>query len=55
VVPAIESELLARYLKPQTEVHQLSTPLISHASLDRKAGFLDVMQVVRFWARPLEQ
>jgi fermentation-respiration switch protein FrsA (DUF1100 family) len=54
VVPAIESSLLARKLESRTEVHQLSTPLISHASLDRKAGAFDVLQVVRFWARPLE-
>ncbi|MGA9523636.1 MAG: hypothetical protein WBV82_19400, partial [Myxococcaceae bacterium] len=55
VVPAIESTLLARHLSERTEVQQLSTPLISHAELDRTATALDVLQLVRFWVGPLEE
>ena len=54
VIPAIESERLARWLEPHTRVRLLLTPLISHAEVDRKAEAADVWRLVRFWAAPLD-
>ncbi|NTX35654.1 hypothetical protein HUA78_14495 [Myxococcus sp. CA033] len=55
VIPAMESVLLADALRPYTEVHQLSTPLISHAEVDRKAGAADVVRMVGFWSSLLDE
>jgi dienelactone hydrolase len=55
VIPAIESELLARWLAPQGEVHHLSTPLITHAELDRRKAAADVWRLVTFWASVLDE
>jgi dienelactone hydrolase len=54
VIPAIESELLARALAPHTRVRLLLTPLISHAEVDRQAEAADVWRLVRFWAALLD-
>jgi dienelactone hydrolase len=50
VIPAIESTLLARALKPYTRVHLRPTPLITHAEMDRKASVVESLKLVRFWA-----
>ncbi|MCE9667004.1 hypothetical protein LY474_04175 [Myxococcus stipitatus] len=55
VIPSIESELLARELRPHTTVHQLSTPLISHAEVDREADGLDIYRMVEFWKDLLDE
>jgi dienelactone hydrolase len=56
VVPAIESTLLAQALEKQRhEVHVLLTPLITHAELDRKASSREVLQLIDFWARLLNE
>ncbi|MFP2929065.1 hypothetical protein ACLESO_28465, partial [Pyxidicoccus sp. 3LG] len=55
VIPAMESVLLARALQPHTEVHQLSTPLISHAEVDRQAEPADVWRLVGFWSDLLDE
>lgn len=49
VVPAVESEHLARALEGRVPVHLLATPLITHAEVDRRAGAGDVWGLVRFW------
>jgi dienelactone hydrolase len=55
VIPAIESEHLARWLAPRTEVHPLLTPLITHAEMDREAGVADVWRLVAFWSALLDE
>jgi dienelactone hydrolase len=55
VIPAIEAELLAKALKPHTQVHVLATPLITHAEVDRKAHFSDGWQLVSFWTHLLAE
>jgi dienelactone hydrolase len=55
VIPASESVLLARWLAPQVEVHQLSTPLITHAELDRRAEPAEVWRLVAFWSALLDE
>lgn len=56
VIPAVESTLLAQRLKTQgVEVWQLSTPLITHAEVDRSAAARAVWDLVRFWAHLLDE
>lgn len=55
VIPAIESSLLAQYLRPHTEVHHLSTPLITHAEVDRSASALDVWRLISFWTHLIDE
>jgi dienelactone hydrolase len=55
VIPALESVLLARWLAPRTEVHPLSTPLITHAEVDRVAELGDVWRLVAFWSAVLDE
>jgi hypothetical protein len=50
VVPAVESLLLADYLRGKTPVRCLLSPLISHAEVDRTAKAGDIWQLVSFWA-----
>jgi dienelactone hydrolase len=49
VIPAVESELLARRLDEVTEVRLLTSPLITHAELDRPARVSDVVRLIAFW------
>ena len=54
VIPAIESTLLAADLRRRGgRVHQLATPLITHAEVDRTPTAIEVWNLVRFWAGPL--
>lgn len=55
VIPAMESVLLARHLAPHTEVHQLISPLITHAEVDRRARGQDVWALIAFWGRLLRE
>jgi len=51
VIPAIESFLLADTLRERgVEVHQLATPLITHAEVDRSATAAAMLKLVGFWA-----
>ena len=50
VIPAVESVLLARWLKPRTGVNLLLSTLITHAELDRRAGLAEVWRLVAFWS-----
>jgi dienelactone hydrolase len=51
VIPAIESFLLADTLRSRgVEVHQLATPLITHAEVDRAASASAMFKLVGFWA-----
>jgi dienelactone hydrolase len=54
VVPAKESVLLADDLRARgARVTQLSTPLITHAEVDRVPAIREIWRLVRFWAGPL--
>jgi dienelactone hydrolase len=54
VVPAVESSLLAADLERRGgRVLQLSTPLITHAEVDRPPGLREIWKLIRFWAAPL--
>jgi dienelactone hydrolase len=51
VIPAIESFLLADTLRNRgVTVHQLATPLITHAEVDRSATASAMFRLVGFWA-----
>ena len=51
VIPAIESVLLADALRSRgVDVHQLATPLITHAEVDRSATATAMLKLVGFWA-----
>jgi dienelactone hydrolase len=50
VIPAIESSLLAASLRSRgVSVHQLATPLITHANVDKSVGIPDMWRLVSFW------
>ena len=50
VIPAIESKLLAGTLRSRgVEVHQLATPLITHAEVDKSAALRAFWDLTRFW------
>ena len=56
VVPAIESLLLARELRTQgLVVHQLATPLITHAEVDRASTATAIWRLIDFWAKLLDE
>jgi dienelactone hydrolase len=55
VIPAIESVLLAEYLKPHTQVEVLLTPLITHAEVDRPSDVVAIWKLVSFWADVLTE
>jgi hypothetical protein len=49
VVPGAETRLLAGWLDGKATVHSLLTPLITHAAVNRQAGFGDYWELIRFW------
>jgi hypothetical protein len=56
VIPAIESSLLAGTLRDRgVKVHQLATPLITHAEVDRSAAARAMWHLVSFWAALLAE
>ena len=56
VIPAAESALLAGTLRTRgADVTQLATPLITHAEVDRAPGAGAVWDLVRFWAKLLDE
>ncbi|HSC27434.1 MAG TPA: hypothetical protein VLD67_09180 [Vicinamibacterales bacterium] len=56
VIPAIESVLLARDLRDRgAEVRQLSTPLITHAEVERQPTAGEIWDLVRFWGTLLDE
>jgi hypothetical protein len=56
VIPAIESVLLAEYLRARgAEVHQLATPLITHAEVDKSAALRAFWDLSKFWGDLLSQ
>ena len=56
VIPAAESVLLARELRARdVRVHQLATPLITHAEVDRSAAIAATWQLVKFWGDLLDE
>lgn len=56
VIPASESVLLAGHLHARgTPVWQLTTPLITHAEVDRSAAARAFWDLTRFWAALLDE
>ena len=56
VIPAVESALLAQAFRERgVEVHQLATPLITHAEVDRSAAARAIWDLVQFWAYLLDE
>jgi predicted esterase len=56
VIPAIESSLLAQTLRDKgVTVHQLATPLITHAEVDKSAGLRAMWDLVTFWEDLLDR
>jgi len=56
VIPAIESSLLAETLRARgVVVHQLATPLITHAEVDRSATAAAMWRLISFWANLLDE
>jgi pimeloyl-ACP methyl ester carboxylesterase len=56
VIPAIESSLLAETLRARSvKVHQLATPLITHAEVDRSATASAMWRLISFWADLLDE
>jgi len=55
VIPAIESQLLARTLRDRgVTVRFLATPLVTHAEVDHAASVSSAFALVRFWTEVLE-
>ena len=56
VIPAVESKRLADSLRARgARVHQLATPLITHAEVDRSAAARALWDLVSFWANLLDE
>lgn len=56
VIPAVESALLANELRTRgIRVHELETPLITHAEVDRTAAVSAMLRLVRFWGDLLDE
>ena len=56
VIPAIESQLLAQTLtKRGVAVQLLTTPLITHAEVDRASSVADIWHLVAFWKGVLSE
>jgi dienelactone hydrolase len=56
VVPAVESVLLARDLRARgVIVHQLATPLITHAEVDRSSTATAIWRLIDFWSDLLDE
>ena len=56
VIPAMESSLLAQTLRARgVTVHQLATPLITHAEVDRSATASAMWNLVSFWEKLLSE
>lgn len=56
VVPAIESVLLADdFRKRGVSVHQLATPLITHAEVDRSSTATAIWRLIDFWSELLNE
>ncbi len=54
VIPAQESEYLARWLRPRVPVRLLVTPLVTHADAAPTWRAADVWRLVSFWAALLD-
>ena len=55
VIPAVESVLLARYLRERNVfVDHLSTPLITHAEVHRPPSISEIWRLVHFWGSLLD-
>jgi dienelactone hydrolase len=56
VIPAVESALLARELREHgLTVHELETPLVTHAEVDRTAAISAMFRLVKFWGDLLDE
>jgi predicted esterase len=56
VIPAVESSLLADTLRARgVRVRQLSTPLITHAEVDKTSAAGAFWDLTRFWGALLSE
>ena len=56
VIPAVESTLLSGTLRERgVHVRQLTTPLITHAEVDRPPSLTEVQRLVAFWGALLDE
>lgn len=56
VIPAVESTLLAGTLREHgVHVRHLTTPLITHAEVDRPPSLMEVQKLVAFWGALLDE
>jgi len=56
VIPAAESTQLAETLRSRgATVHLLTTPLVTHAEVDRPPSLGDLLDLVRFWGSLLDE
>ncbi len=56
VIPSVESKLLARELREKgIRVHELETPLITHAEVDRTAAVTAMLRLAKFWGNLLDE
>lgn len=56
VIPSVETALLARELRAHgVRVHELETPLITHAEVDRTAAMRAMFRLVKFWGELLDE
>jgi dienelactone hydrolase len=55
VIPAMESELLARHLRRTTRVVFLASPLITHAEVDQPSDLREVWKLISFWSDVLHE
>ena len=56
VIPAVESELLARELRKRgVAVEKLATPLITHAEVDRPPSISETWRLIHFWGSLLDR
>jgi fermentation-respiration switch protein FrsA (DUF1100 family) len=55
VIPAAEALRLQAHLAPRTRVRALVSPLITHADVNRRAGWAESWRFVSVWADVLDQ
>ena len=55
VIPAAESELLAAYLHPHTDVHLLLSGFLRHVDVETPPTVTDTWRMIAFWKSALSE
>ncbi len=55
VIPAVESELLARYLRPLTRTRILLSGFLTHVDVAQRPTLPDTWRMIAFWAAALSE